>query len=183
MGPLTNWAGNQRYSASELLRPRTLAELRRLVADTAALRILNTGHTFNALANSDVLVGLDQLQGARTIEVDRETMSVAVGPTVTYAQLAVALEAEGLALANMASLPHISVAGGVATGTHGSGDRLGNLGTSVRAVRMLTSEGEQIEIDMSDPRFPGAVIHLGALGIVVGVTLAVEPSYQLRQDV
>jgi xylitol oxidase len=160
-----------------------VTELRRLVADAGALRILNTGHTFNAMTDCDVLVGLDQLEGAQAIEVDRETMSVAVGPAVTYAQLAVALEAKGLALANMASLPHISVAGGVATGTHGSGDRLGNLATSVRAVRLLTGEGGQIEIGMSDPRFPGAVIHLGALGIVVGVTLAVEPSYQLRQDV
>ena len=183
MGPLTNWAGNQRYGATALLRPRTLTELRRLVADAAALRILNTGHSFNAIADCDVLVGLDQLDGAQAIEIDRETMSVAVGPTVTYAQLAVVLEAEDLALANMASLPHISVAGGIATGTHGSGDRLGNLATSVRAVHLLTSEGEQIEISVSDPRFSGAVIHLGALGIIVGVTLAVEPSYQLRQDV
>ncbi len=183
MGPLTNWAGNQRYGATALLRPRTLTELRRLVADADALRILNTGHTFNTIADCDVLVGLDQLEGARAIEVHRETLSVAVGPAVTYAQLAVALEAEDLALANMASLPHISVAGGVATGTHGSGDRLGNLATSVRAVRLLTSEGEEIEIGVSDRRFPGVVIHLGALGIVLGVTLAVEPSYQLRQDV
>ena len=130
-----------------------------------------------------MLVGLDQLEGAWAIEVHRETLTVAVGPAVTYAQLAVALEAEDLALANMASLPHISVAGAIATGTHGSGDRLGNLATSVRAVRLLTSEGEEIEIGVSDRRFPGVVIHLGALGIVLGVTLAVEPSYQLRQDV
>ena len=183
MGPLTNWAGNQRYGATALLRPRTLTELRRLVAGAPALRILNTGHSFNPIADCDVLVALDGLEGAQAIEIDRETMSVAVGPTVTYAQLAVALEAEDLALANLASLPHISVAGGIATGTHGSGDRLGNLATSVRAVRLLSSEGAEIEIGMSDPRFSGAVIHLGALGIVVGVTLAVEPSYQLRQDV
>ena len=183
MGPLTNWAGNQQYSATALLHPRTLTELRRLVADTAALRILNTGHTFNEMADCDVLVGLDQLEGACAIEVNRKTLSVVVGPAVTYAQLAVALEAEDLALANMASLPHISVAGAIATGTHGSGDRLGNLATSVRAVRLLTSEGEEIEIGMSDRCFPGVVIHLGALGIVLGVTLAVEPSYQLRQDV
>src|SRR5215469_219605 len=154
MGPLTNWAGNQRYSATALRRPRTLSELQRLVANAAALRVLNTGHTFNAIANCDVLVGLDQLEGAQAIEIDRQTMSVAVGPTVTYAQLAAALEAEDLALANMASLPHISVTGGIATGTHGSGDRLGNLGTSVRAVQLLTSEGDQIEIDTSDARFP-----------------------------
>src|SRR5262249_5007369 len=143
MGPLTNWAGNQRYSATALIRPRAVSELGRPVAGAPALRILNTGHTFNPITNCDVLVGLDQLEGAHATTIDRETMSVAVGPAVTYAELAVALEAEGLALANMASLPHISVAGGIATGTHGSGDRLGNLGTSVRAVRLLTSEGDQ----------------------------------------
>ena len=168
MGPLTNWAGNQQYRATALVRPRSLTQLRRLVADADALRILNTGHTFNTIADCDVLVGLDQLEGAWAIEVHRETLTVAVGPAVTYAQLAVALEAEDLALANMASLPHISVAGAIATGTHGSGDRLGNLATSVRAVRLLTSEGEEIEIGVSDRRFPGVVIHLGALGIVPG---------------
>jgi alditol oxidase len=183
MSPLTNWAGNVRYSAAALVRPRTLTELQRLVTGTAAIRILNTGHTFNAIADCEMLIGLDQLEGACAIDVDLDSMSVAVGPTVTYAQLAVALQQEQLALENMASLPHISVTGGIATGTHGSGDRLGNLATSVRAVRLLTSDGDQIEISTSDPRFPGAVIHLGALGVVVGVTLAVQPSYQLRQDV
>jgi len=180
---LTNWAGNQRYAAAELVRPRTSDELRRIVADAKSLRILNTRHTFNQIADSDMLVSLDELRGAADIQVDWTELTVTVGPAVTYAQLAEALQEQGLALANMASLPHISVVGATATGTHGSGDELGNLATSVRRLRLLTADGDEHEIAEADPRFPGAVIHLGALGVITSLTLAVHPTYQLRQDV
>jgi len=181
--PLTNWAGNHQYTAATPQHPRSLDELRQVIADAGSVHVLNTRHTFSAMGDAEVLVALDRLADAEAIQIDRATMTVNVGPAVTYARLAVALEAEGLALANMASLPHISVSGAIATGTHGSGDRLGNLATSVRALRLLTSGGDELEITAEDPHFPGAVVHLGALGIVTQVTLAIEPSYQLRQDV
>lgn len=180
---LTNWAGNHRYHARTVHHPETLEQLRRLATAARSLRVLATRHTFNAIGDAEELVALDRLGGAGTIEIDRERMTVAVGPAVTYAGLAQTLERNGLALANMASLPHISVIGAIATATHGSGDRLGNLATSVRALRLLTSTGDQLELDESDPRLPGAIVNLGALGIVTRVILAVEPSYQLRQHV
>lgn len=180
---LTNWAGNHRYGARVVHRPETLEELRRLVSRARSLRALGTRHTFTAMGDAEELVALERLAGAAEIAVDRDAMTVSVGPAVTYAMLAEALEAAGLALANMASLPHISVIGAVATATHGSGDALGNLSTAVRAMRLLTSAGEVLDLDGRDPRFAGAVVHLGALGIVTQVTLAVEPSYQLRQRV
>ncbi len=178
---LTNWGGNHRYGAIALHHPRTLDELRRLVAGTRSLRALGTRHTFNAIGDAEQLVAFDRLAGAGEITIDRDAMTVTVGAAVTYAQLAEALEAAGLALANMASLPHISVIGAVATGTHGSGDRLGNLATSVSAMRLVTSAGEVIDIAAGDARFPGAVVHLGALGIFTRATLTVEPSYTLSQ--
>jgi xylitol oxidase len=180
---LTNWAGNHRYLATVLHRPETLDQLRRLASEARSLRALGTRHTFNAIGDSDELVALDRLAGAEEIVLDRSALTVTVGPAVTYAQLADALEAGGLALANMASLPHISVAGAVATATHGSGDALGNLSTSVRAMRLVTSAGELLDFAAGDPRLAGAVVHLGALGIVTRVTLAVEPSYTLSQRV
>jgi xylitol oxidase len=128
-------------------------------------------------------VALDRLEGAAEITIDGNAMTVTVGSAVTYAQLAEVLEPAGLALANMASLPHIAVIGAVATGTHGSGDRLGNLATSVRALRLVTGDGDVLDIAEDDPRFPGVVVHLGALGVVVRATLAVEPSYVLSQRV
>ncbi|MGH2861982.1 MAG: D-arabinono-1,4-lactone oxidase [Solirubrobacteraceae bacterium] len=180
---LTNWAGNYRYGARALHHPETLDQLRQLASRLGSLQVLNTRHAFSAIGNADQLVALDRLDGAGEITIDRDVMTATVGPTVTYAQLAEALEAAGLALANMASLPHISVSGAVATGTHGSGDALGNLATTVRAMRLVTSQGDVLEIGEGDPRFAGAVVHLGALGIVTRLTLAVEPSYTLSQRV
>ena len=185
---LTNWAGNYRYGAGVVHHPETLDELRRLACTRPSLQVLATRHSFSAIGDAEELVASDRLAGAGEITIDRDAMTVAVGPAVTYAQLADALEGdaapgEALALANMASLPHISVIGAVATGTHGSGDALGNLATAVRGMRFVTSAGEVVDIDAGDPRFPGAVVHLGALGIVVRATLAVEPSYRLSQRV
>jgi xylitol oxidase len=180
---LSNWAGNYRYGARRVHRPQTRDELRVLASTLPALRALGTRHTFTGMGDADELVALDRLAGADEITIDAEGMTVSVGPAVTYAMLAIALETEGLALANMASLPHISVIGAVITGTHGSGDALGNLATSVRALGLMTSTGDELEIGYDDPRFPGVVVNLGALGIVTRATLAVEHSYQLWQRV
>ena len=180
---LTNWAGNYRYHATALHHPETLDELRRVLSAAPSVQALSTRHTFSAIGDAEELVALDRLAGAGDIEIDREAMTVTVGPAVTHAQLAEALEGVGLALANMASLPHISVIGAAATGTHGSGDALGNLATSMRAMTFVTSDGAVVEIAEGDPQFPGAVVHLGALGIVIRATLAVEPSYTLSQHV
>jgi xylitol oxidase len=180
---LTNWAGNHRYGATVVHRPGTLDELRALASSARSLRALGTRHTFTAIGDAEELVALDRLAGAAEIAIDRDAMTVTAGPAVTYAMLAETLEGGGLALASMASLPHISVIGGLATATHGSGDALGNLATAVRAMRLLTSSGEVLDLDREDPRFAGAVVHLGALGIVTSVTLAVQPSYRLRQRV
>jgi xylitol oxidase len=180
---LSNWARNYRYSATVVHHPETLDELRRLTSTLPSLRALGTRHTFTAMGDAEELVALDRLAGAADIYIDRERMTITVGPAVTYAQLAEKLEAAGLALANMASLPHISVIGAVITGTHGSGDALGNLATSVRALRLVTSSGDVVEIGAGDPRFAGAVVNLGAIGIITHLTVAVEPSYQLWQRV
>ncbi|HEY3773265.1 MAG TPA: FAD-binding protein [Solirubrobacteraceae bacterium] len=181
---LVNWSGSHRYRATELHRPETVEALRTLVArGRGDLQVLGTRHTFTAIGDADGLISLDRLRGAHAIEIDASAQTASVGPAVTYAELAVALNAHGLALANLASLPHISVAGAIATATHGSGTGLGNLATSVRGLELVTSGGDRVTIDSEDPRLPGAAVHLGALGVVTAVTLAVEPYYELRQDV
>src|SRR5690606_29814765 len=109
--------------------------------------------------------------------------TVTIDAGVTYGELGVALEAEGLAIHNMASLPHITVAGAVATSTHGSGDRCGTLSTAVAGLELLTSSGDIIQLRRGEPDFDGAVVHLGALGVVTRLTLDVEPSYRMAQQV
>jgi xylitol oxidase len=177
----TNWSGNYTYGANVLHRPRMLGELQGLVAETQALRALGSRHSFTSIADSAELVALDGLPGE--IEVDRAGQTVSVPGSTTYAALAEALNRDGLALHNMASLPHISVAGAIATGTHGSGDGKGNMATAVRAVEMVSADGELRTLAAGDADFEGVVVGLGALGIVTRVTLAVQPHYEMRQRV
>lgn len=177
----TTWAGNYAYRASRLHEPESIDELRRTVASAPKIRALGTRHSFNAIADSDELVSLERLP--REIKIDPDARTVTVGAAVKYGHLALALEEAGYALHNMASLPHISVGGAVATATHGSGDRSGNLATAVTTQELVTSEGDIVTVTEGDPDFPGVVAHLGALGVVTRLTLRIEPSYMVRQQV
>ncbi|MFG2551424.1 FAD-binding protein [Streptomyces sp. NPDC048581] len=179
---ITNWAGNITYSAKELHRPYSLDAIRALVAGSERVRVLGSGHSFNEIADpgpEGVLLSIAALPPA--IEVDREARTVRVSGGVRYAELARAVYAHGLALPNMASLPHISVAGSVATGTHGSGVGNGSLATSVREVELVTADGSVVTVGREDPRFGGAVTSLGALGVVTALTLDLEPSFDVEQ--
>lgn len=175
----TNWAGNYTYRAKTIHEPGTIDELRRAVAGAEKIHALGTRHSFNAIADSAELVSLAKVDPC--IEIDREAMTATIGGAIRYGDLAVALEREGLALHNLASLPHISVAGAVATATHGSGVRNGNLATAVVDIELVTSEGDIVRFARGDAEFPGVVVNLGALGVVTRLTLRVEPSYQVRQ--
>ncbi|MEV6345150.1 FAD-binding protein [Actinoplanes sp. NPDC051851] len=182
MEPLTNWAGNITFSARGLLRPRSIDELRKIVATGTALRVLGSGHSFNRLADTTGdLVSLADLP--RTVEIAPDRATVRVDGGIRYGELAVRLHEAGLALHNMASLPHISVAGAVATATHGSGVRHGNLATAVSGVELIRADGEQVTLKRGDDDFDGAVASLGALGVVTALTLDVEPAFELRQYV
>ncbi|MHC5902315.1 D-arabinono-1,4-lactone oxidase [Streptomyces sp. S6] len=179
---VTNWAGNISFAAREVLRPDTPEALRKAVAEHDRVRVLGSGHSFNRIAEpggEGALLSLGALPAE--VEVDAERRTVRVGGGVRYAELARRVHESGLALPNMASLPHISVAGSVATGTHGSGVANGPLAAAVREVHLLTAAGEFVDIGRDDPRFPGAVTSLGALGVVVALTLDLEPGYEVEQ--
>jgi alditol oxidase len=183
---LGNWAGNHAYRARAVHRPTTLEQLRELVARAPRIRALGTRHSFSDIADSDELVSLEALGGGAPgarLAVDPAARTVSLNPAITYSALANALAPHGLALANMASLPHISVAGAVATATHGSGDRNGNLATAVRELQLVRSDGELVTIRRGEPEFEGAVVGLGALGVVTRITLALEPAYEVAQRV
>jgi xylitol oxidase len=156
-------------------------ELQELVAAAPHLRALGTRHSFSAVADSPgVLVSLDRL--APDVTIDPVGMTATVTARTTYGVLADRLETQGFALHNMGSLPHISLGGAIATGTHGSGSTLGSLSTAVHSFEVLGPDGAARTIDRDDPSFPGSVLHLGLLGIVTRVTLDVEPTYGMRQD-
>ncbi len=177
----TNWAGNHRYTATRLVRPDSFEQLRDVVASAPRVRALGSRHSFSDLTDTDgLLVELDALPAG--ITVDQTTRSVAVGGGVRYGDLAQSLEAQGWALANLASLPHISVAGAVATGTHGSGDRNGSLAAAVRALDIMGPGGEIRRVERGRADFDGSVVALGALGIVTRLELDIEPTYLVRQE-
>ncbi|MCK3769640.1 D-arabinono-1,4-lactone oxidase [Microbacterium aerolatum] len=177
-----NWAGNLTYRAAEYVEPASVDELRDLIAARPAVRILGTRHCFNDIADTTgtqiSLAGLPPV-----IEVNESRDAVRVSGALRYGDLAPVLEDQGLALANLASLPHISIAGAIATGTHGSGDRTGSLASAVRALTVLAADGEIRQITRGDADFDGAVVSLGALGAVLDVTLDVQPSAQYAQHV
>ncbi|MEV0807229.1 FAD-binding protein [Micromonospora sp. NPDC050200] len=181
--PRRNWAGNVTYAARRFHRPASVDELRRLVAGSDRVRAVGTGHSFNRLGDTaGDLVSLTGLP--RTVEVDRERGTVTVAAALRYGDVAARLHAEGLALANLASLPHISVAGAVATGTHGSGDGNRNLAAAVAGLELVTADGDLLTVGRADgDRFAGMVVSLGALGVVTRVTLDVVPTFAIRQYV
>ncbi|MCK2034592.1 FAD-binding protein [Microbacterium sp. SSW1-49] len=177
-----NWAGNLTYRASALAHPESVDEVRALLAADGPMRVLGSRHCFNDIADTDgTLIALDRLPVVFEVNAERDAVRVSAG--LRYGDIAPLLEAEGLALANLASLPHISVAGAVATGTHGSGDAIGSLASAVRAVTILTAGGEIRSLRRGDDGFDGAVVSLGALGVVLDLTLDVEPTYQVSQYV
>ncbi|MFG2648188.1 D-arabinono-1,4-lactone oxidase [Streptomyces sp. NPDC048436] len=186
-GAVTNWAGNITFSAGTLHRPTSPDALRALVTGSGQVRVLGSGHSFNRIADvDDGLAGASLLSLAAlepSIDVDTTARTVRVSGGVRYAELAGQVHAHGLALPNMASLPHISVAGSVATGTHGSGNGNRSLAEAVRAVELVTADGETCVLSRGEAGFEGAVVSLGALGVVLSLTLDLEPEYAVSQHV
>ena len=175
----SNWAGTHTYRARRLHRPASLEELREIVARAPRVRVLGSRHSFTDIGDSDELVSLEGLPA----DVVVEGGSVSFTAGLRYGELAEALQGEALALHNLASLPHISVAGAVATATHGSGDANGNLATAVTEIELVTSEGELVRAARGDPDFDGVVVGLGALGAVTRIVLDAEPAYEVSQRV
>jgi alditol oxidase len=180
--PELNWSGTYTYRTRQVYRPHTIDELRRLIeGGSGSLHGLGTRHSFNDIADADGMISLEALPGNVTIEQDAR--AVTVPAAMRYGDLARLLQEAGWALSNLPSLPHISVAGSVATATHGSGNANPSLASAVTAVSMVTGTGDLVRIDHNSPEFAGAVVHLGALGIVTELTLSIEPTFELRQDV
>ncbi|MEV1316448.1 FAD-binding protein [Micromonospora arborensis] len=182
--PRRNWAGNVRYAARAFHRPASTDELRRLVAGSTRIRAVGSGHSFNRFGDTDgdlvTLAGLPQ-----AVDVDHERRQVTVSGAMRYGDVARQLHTQGYALANLASLPHISVAGATATATHGSGQTHGNLATAVAGLELVTADGDLLRVDRDadGDTFAGMVVGLGALGLVTRVTLDVVPAFELRQYV
>jgi alditol oxidase len=179
---MQNWAANVTYGSTRVHRPSSVSEVQSLVAQSARVKALGTRHSFNSIADTP----FDHLSTEnlnQVLHIDRDRMTVTVEGGISYGTLSKHLYLEGYALHNLASLPHISVAGACATATHGSGVGNGNLATAVTALEIVTASGDLLCLTEGDSDFYGAVVNLGALGIVTSVTLKIQPAFQVRQFV
>jgi xylitol oxidase len=179
-----NWAGNVHYEASSIHYAHSLEEVREIVNSHPHVRALGSRHSFSALANTrGVLVSLRDVPHRVQINPEDRTATVSAG--MTYGEVARDLNRDGWALHNMASLPHITVAGACATATHGSGTQNQCLSASIRAMEVVSPGGALIFLtpDSDDERFTATQAGLGGMGIVTSLTLEIEPSYLIAQQV
>jgi alditol oxidase len=179
---LKNWAGNIEYSTENLYAAKSVEEVKSYVAKTSKLKVLGTRHCFNTIADSqDAFLSLKPMEEVAALDVAARTVSVDAG--VTYGRLAPYLHEKGFALHNLASLPHISVAGACSTGTHGSGEKNGNLSTAASRLEIVTASGDVVVLTRKKDgdKFNGAVVGLGALGAITKVTLDIRPTFMVRQ--
>ena len=178
---LKNWGGNLEYQSAEILAPAGIDELAALIR-SGPVRPIGTKHSFSKAAFGDgKLVSAAGLKFDPVIDIQRSTVTVSAA--TRYGDLAVFLEQNDLALLNMGSLPHISIAGAAATGTHGSGDGNKILSASLTSYTFINAEGELVTYRVGDDNFEACRVALGAYGLWVSVELAVVPSYQIRQDI
>lgn len=181
---LKNWAGNLEYSTDRLYAAKSIEEVRDFVKKQDKLKVLGTRHCFNNIADSkDTFLSLRSMN--EMIALDPKGSTVTVDAGVTYGQLCPIIDSKGFALHNLASLPHISIVGACSTATHGSGEKNGNLATAVSALELVTATGEVVKLSRQQDggTFRGAVIGLGALGVITKVTLDIQPNFMMRQYV
>lgn len=177
-----NWAGNYRYSAKELHTPEKVEDVQEIVARSKQMKVLGTRHSFNSIA--DCTEGLLSLQNLnRVVALDTVRNKVTVEAGIRYGELCEYLYNHGYAIHNLASLPHITVAGACATASHGSGDRNGNLATIVDSLEMVQANGDLAVFSREQRNIQGAVVGLGGLGVVTSMTLDVIPTFQISQHV
>lgn len=179
--PSANWAKSYRYHYRDCVFPASMDELRAAVAASPRLKVLGSRHSFNAIADGDRAMVLTRMPFDPRVSDDRRSVSIA--GHATYGELAKFLAGHGLAIHNLASLPHISIAGAIATATHGSGGRNGNLATAVSGLEFVTADGNVTAVRRGEADFDGMVVHLGALGVVTRVMLDVQPAFDITQTV
>lgn len=179
---MQNWSGNYTYTAARVESPRTVDELAAIVKAEPRVKALGTRHCFNSIADTPgVQISTLNLDKVLAVDVDRRQVTIEGG--VTYGQLNPVLHAAGLALPNLASLPHVTVAGACATATHGSGETLGCLSTHVAEMDFVTADGSVRTVKRGDADFAGSVVHLGRLGIVTRLVLDCVPTFEMKQTV
>ncbi len=180
-GVWENWSGSSRARPTHVHYPETEADLRDAVAKAdGTLRVAGAGHSFPPVAASDeTFVSLERYTGL--VDVDPDARRVTVRAGTRLSTLTDALADHGLMLENMGDIDEQSVAGALSTGTHGTGTDFGVMSTQAAGMRLVTADGDVVDLAAGDDRFPFAQVSLGTLGVVSTVTLDVVDDYGLRE--
>ena len=181
---LTNWAGNLTFGATRTAVPGNVAEVQEAVRAAKKIRVYGSRHCFNDIADTpDTHISLEKLN--RVVSIDTAGKQVTIEGGIRYSDLGPVLHDKGLDLHNLASLPHITVAGACATATHGSGTTVGNLATAVAGIEFINADGDLVSLSRDgDPDiFDGVPVNLGALGVITRLTLDAVPAFNVRQSV
>jgi xylitol oxidase len=180
---LVNWSGNLKYSTDKIEYPSSVEEVQQLIKKHDKLKVLGTRHCFNTIADTEhIFISSRKLN--KVVALDESARTVTVEGGMKYGELSPVLNEKGYALPNLASLPHISVAGAITTATHGSGVKNGNLASPVAALEIVTADGSVVTLSEKDgDEFNAAVVGLGAIGMITKVTLKLQPTFKMRQYV
>lgn len=181
-GPLrqvVNYGRNVAFAPAEIATPDSVAELREVVRRAKRVRVMGSRHSWSrAIVTDDTLVSLERM--TRVVAVDEATLRVTVQAGVTLRALIAQLDRRGLALANLGSIDRQTVAGAIATGTHGTGLAFQCLAAQVVALRLVDGRGEERALRKGDADFDAVVVGLGCFGVVYEVTLQVVRSFQMH---
>jgi alditol oxidase len=181
---LKNWAGNLEYSTGNVHYPQSIEQVQEVVKKCKKLKALGSRHSFNQIADStENQVSSDKLN--KVVSLDKEANTVTVEAGMRYGELAPYLHENGYALHNLASLPHITIGGAIATATHGSGVTNGNLSTAASAIEFVNAAGDLVTLSKKKDGelFYGTVVGLGAIGILTKLTLDLQPAFNMKQVV
>lgn len=180
-----NWSGEQQCRPARLVRARSREQVQEAVRDAAArglrVKAVGSGHSFTSVALTDGVM-IDIAAMDRVLDADPATGLVRVEAGITISALSERLSGLGLGMENLGDIDVQTIAGAIATGTHGTGALLANISSQVRAIELVTADGELLELDGADDpdALRAARISLGALGIVTAITLQTIPAYVLH---
>ena len=179
-----NWSGSVTARPSAFLRPSSQAELSQILQSAPAVRVVGAGHSFMPLCATDgVLLSMADYPGAIDVAPDRQTVWAPAGWSLE--RLTAALWTEGLSLINQGDINLQSLAGALATGTHGTGAALGSISTQACGFRLMLADGTLVECspDQNADLYQSQRLSLGLLGVATDIRLQIMPAYHLEERI
>lgn len=184
-GSWQNWARTERVRPTTVEYPSTIEAVRRSVRSAAArgrlIKAVGTGHSFTGIAVAPgTLLEMTELSGLVSVDRDRQRARLLAGTRLH--RIPALLAPYGLAMANLGDIDRQSISGAISTGTHGTGSRFGGIATQVVAATLVTADGELLTVseDENADLLPAVALGLGALGILVDVTIQCVPAFVLE---